>query len=79
MARWQSAGLVDYHYQLTINDIVAASLSPLYSVTVTGGKAVSVALDGQPVTDLHTAPSTIDDLFALIEESARLGVDVEAL
>lgn len=79
MARWQSAGLVDYQYQLTIHDIAAGSLSPLYSVTVTGGKAVSVTLDGQPVTDLDTAPSTIDDLFALIEESARLGVDVEAL
>ncbi|MDH3307232.1 MAG: DUF6174 domain-containing protein [Acidimicrobiia bacterium] len=79
MARWRSAGLVDYEYQLTVHDIVTASLSPLYTVTVAGGRVVTVTLDGQPVTDLDTASSTIDDLFALIQEAAGQGMEVEAL
>lgn len=79
MARWRSTGLIDYQYNLTVHDIATASLSPPYTVVVTGARVVSVTLDGQPVTDLAIDPSTIDDLFVLIQESTELGLEVEAL
>jgi hypothetical protein len=73
--RWDAAGVDDYRYLLTVHDIVEASFSELYVITVAGGEVAAVE-PGDPGLEF---PLTIDGLFDLAEEEAASGTVVDGL
>ncbi|HVR77045.1 MAG TPA: DUF6174 domain-containing protein [Acidimicrobiia bacterium] len=73
--RWEAAGIDDYRYQLTVHDILEASFSEPYLITVVGGEVAAVE-PGDPGLDFSL---TIDGLFDLAEEEAASGAVVDGL
>lgn len=76
---WQDTGLADYVYELTIHDIVSASFSDPYVVTVEGGVVTRVEHDGREVSDGEAPILPIEGLFELIEAEMGGGDRVDVL
>jgi hypothetical protein len=73
--RWEAAGVDDYRYQLTVHDIVEASFSEPYLITVAGGEVAAVE-PGDPGLDF---PLTIDGLFDFAGEAGASDTVVDGL
>lgn len=77
--QWFDHGPIDYRYELTIHDIVAASFGPPHLVEVADSQVVSVTVDGQPVDPGSVPAYAVDDLFGQIEQWEADGWDVDVL
>lgn len=78
-ALWEEAGYTDYEYQLTVHDIVEASFSDPYTVTVRDGEVESITSSGQPVSVIEAPALPVDGLFDLIDAQIEQGAIVDAL
>ena len=77
--RWIDAGYGDYRYDLVTHDIVEASFSAPYTVTVSDGLVLDVEFQGAPEDEQQVPGLTIDDWFELIEEEGAAGSIVEVI
>lgn len=79
VARWKAAGLRDYTYLLTFHDVVEASFGEPVEVVVRDGAVASATSAGEPTEIEGPTPAPIDEYFALIEQWADAGSQVEVI
>lgn len=76
---WDESGLTSYSYELRIHDIVNASFSEAYVVTISDDVVASVESAVGTADTIPPTANTIDALFDLIGEALAKGETVEAL
>lgn len=79
VSKWAGAGYADYRYDLVTHDIIEASFSERYTVTVRDGLVVEVQFQG-PAGEAEDIPEmTIEAVFSLIEGEKEAGSIVDVL
>ncbi len=72
--RWQTAGIDDYTYQLTVHAMATADFTGPFLVVVEDGQVVKATRDGSPVDPGPVTVYTVNEMFDLIDRHLVEGV-----
>ena len=78
-ALWESAGPLDYRYEMTLHDIENASFTDPITVTVSNGVVIRVESKGQVVEDVPAIALAIEMLFDQLRQWMAEGLAMEVL
>ena len=67
---WKAAAVTDYSITLSRSCFCPPDITAPYTVTVAGGAVVSVQRDGAEIVLEAFMPSSVEDLFRVVEEAA---------
>lgn len=79
IGKWADAGYSGYRYDMVTHDIIEASFSEPYMITVRDGQVVDVQFQGAPEDAEEIPEVTVEQMFSLIESETRAGSVVGVL